>query len=201
MNDWTRPPVLAGDHVRLEPLRPDHADGLRAATADGELWRCWYTSVPAPDAVEGYIEAALAQQARGQALAFAVLDAAGDIVGSTRFYDLDPAVPRLQIGYTWYARRVQRTGLNTQAKLLLLGHAFEALGCVCVGFQTSWFNHASRTAITRLGAKQDGVLRSHLRHADGSLRDTVAFSILDSEWPAVKRHLRERLGRHGGAHG
>ena len=130
-------------------------------------------------------------------MAFAVLDADGVPCGSTRFYDMDPTVPRLQIGYTWYARRVQRTGLNTEAKRLLLGHAFETLGCVAVGFQTSWFNHASRNAIERLGAKRDGVIRNHLRHADGSLRDTVTYSIIDSEWPAVRRHLEGKLAERG----
>ncbi|HEY4555684.1 MAG TPA: GNAT family protein, partial [Lysobacter sp.] len=119
------------------------------------------------------------------------------VVGTTRFYDLDPATPRASIGYTWYARRVQRTGLNTEAKRLLLAHAFETLGCIAVGFETSWFNHASRAAIARLGAKQDGVIRSHFRHADGSVRDSVVFSIVDSEWPAVKRHLDTLMEAHG----
>jgi RimJ/RimL family protein N-acetyltransferase len=128
---------------------------------------------------------------------FSVRDAAGDLVGTTRYYDLDLTVPRLSIGYTWYAQRAQRTGLNTEAKLLLLAHAFETLGCIAVAFETSLFNHASRTAITRLGAKQDGVLRNHKRHADGSIRDTVVFSIIDSEWEAVKRNLLGRLAEHG----
>lgn len=200
-NAWTTSPRLVGRHVALEPLSPDHAGGLRTALGDGELSRCWYTSVPAPGQVDGWIAAALEQQARGGARAFAVLDAAGDVVGSTRYYDMDPAVPRLQIGYTFYAPRAQRTGVNTEAKLLLLGHAFEMLGCICVGFETSWFNQRSRAAIARLGAKQDGVLRSHRRHADGSVRDTVAFSIVGSEWPAVKQNLRERLERGGQDHG
>lgn len=193
---WTRQPRLSGEHVALEPLRREHGDGLRAALAGGELARAWYASVPAPDGVDGYIDAALAMRERGQGWSFAVLDARGEVVGSTRYYDMDPAVPRLQIGYTFYAPRVQRTGLNTQAKLLLLGHAFETLGCIAVGFETSWFNQASRTAIARLGAKQDGVLRNHRRHADGSPRDTVAFSIIDTEWPAVKRNLHYKLDRH-----
>ncbi len=194
---WTAVPTLRGQHVALEPLALLHADGLRAALGEGELSRLWYTNVPAPKDVEAYIAAALEVQAQGKVLPFVVRDAAGDIVGSTRFYDLDASVPRLQIGYTWYVPRVQRTGLNTEAKLLLLTHAFEAMGCICVGFETSWFNHASRTAIARLGAKQDGVLRSHRRHADGSVRDTVAFSIIESEWPAVKRNLQHRLEQHG----
>lgn len=196
VDPWTRVPSLRGQHVVLEPLRADHAGALRLALGDGELSRLWFTNVPAPNDVDGYIAAALEMQAQGKALVFAVHDANGEIVGCTRFYDLDPAVPRVQIGYTFYAPRVQRTGLNTEAKLLLLTHAFETMGCVCVGFETSWFNHASRTAIARLGAKQDGVLRSHRRHADGSVRDTVAFSIIESEWPAVKRNLRHRLEQH-----
>ncbi|MGO1068220.1 GNAT family N-acetyltransferase [Lysobacter sp. CA199] len=190
---WGEQPRLRGEHVALEPLTRTHADGLRAALAGGELARAWYTNVPAPGGVDAYIDGALAMQAKGVAWVFAVLDAAGEVVGSTRYYDMDPAVPRVQIGYTFYAPRVQRTGLNTQAKLLLLGHAFEAMGCIAVGFETSWFNLASRAAIARLGAKQDGVLRNHRRHADGSPRDTVAFSIIDNEWPAVKRNLQYKL--------
>ena len=193
---WSHVPSLRGQHVVLEPLRIEHATSLRAALGDGELSRLWYTNVPAPADVESYIASALDMQAQGKALAFAVHDGNGEVVGCTRFYDLDPAVPRVQIGYTFYAPRVQRTGLNTQAKLLLLTHAFETMGCICVGFETSWFNHASRNAIARLGAKQDGIIRSHRRHADGSVRDTVAFSIIESEWPAVKRNLQYRLERH-----
>ena len=190
---WTMAPCLRGEHVALQSLQADHAQGLRAAAADGELWQCGYGNVPHPEAVENYISAALAMQVAGMGLVFVVRDARGAIVGTTRYYDLDPATPRLQIGYTWYAKQVQRTGLNTQAKLLLLAHAFETLGCIAVGFQTSWLNHASRAAIARLGAKQDGVIRHHLRHGDGSIRDTVTFSIIDSEWLAVKRHLQSKL--------
>lgn len=197
MTIWTEPTTLRGRHVTLEPMRSEHAEALRSATADGALWTRWYTNVPAPEAVDGYVAAALAMQADGTSKAFVVKDALGEVVGSTRYYDMDAAVPRLNIGYTWYAQRVQRTGLNTQAKLLLLQHAFEVLGCIAVGFETSWFNHASRIAIARLGAKQDGILRSHKRHADGSVRDTVVFSILVSEWPAVKSSLQARLVDHG----
>lgn len=200
MSDWSRAPQLAGRHVRLEPLQAGHVAGLREAAADGELWNRWYTSVPKPEAMAAYVDAALGQQATGTMLPFVVRDARGAIVGTTRYYDADPATPRLQIGYTWYATRVQRTGLNTEAKLLLLAHAFEALGCIAVGFQTSWFNTASRAAIARLGAKQDGVIRNHLRHADGSIRDTVTFSIIDTEWPAVERHLHARLEEWGHGH-
>lgn len=194
---WSQPPQLAGEHVALEPLRPEHAAGLRDALSEGRLWELWYASVPHPGTVEEYVAGALAMQARGEALVFVVRDAGGAVVGTTRYYQFDRRVPRLAIGYTWYATRVQRTGLNTQAKLLLLQHAFETLGCEAVAFETSWFNHASRTAIERLGAKQDGILRNHMRHRDGSLRDTVVFSIIASEWPAVKGNLLARLRRHG----
>ncbi len=193
---WNSVPELRGVHVALEPLRMAHAPALRQALGDGGLSRCWYTNVPAPEGAERYVEAALDMQAQGKALPFVVKDAAGEVVGSTRFYALEADVPRLNIGYTWYHRRVQRTGLNTEAKLLLLRHAFEAMGCIGVGFETSWFNQASRTAIARLGAKQDGVLRNHKRHADGTPRDTVAFSIIDSEWPAVRSHLQHLLDSH-----
>nr|WP_066096274.1 GNAT family N-acetyltransferase [Xanthomonas massiliensis] len=193
---WRQVPDLAGGGVRLVPLAAAHAPGLRRALGEGALSRLWYANVPAPGEVEDYVDAALAARDAGTALPFAVLDRDGAVVGSTRFYDLQPAVPNLKIGYTWYAPRVQRSGINTEAKLLLLGHAFEALGCAAVSFETSWFNHASRAAIARLGAKQDGVLRAHKRHADGSLRDTVVFSILDTEWRAVKANLRFRLEQH-----
>lgn len=196
MSHWSRAPVLEGRHVRLEPLQAEHVDGLAKAAADGELWARWYTRVPGPEAMRAYVDAALSPQAVATMLPFVVRDAGGDIVGTTRYYDTDPATPRLQIGYTWYAARVQRTGVNTEAKWLLLAHAFETLGCIAVGFQTSWFNQASRAAIASLGAKQDGMIRNHLRHADGSIRDTVTFSIIDSEWPAVKTHLRSKLEQY-----
>ena len=199
MKGWTAPPRLAGLRVGLQPLQPQHAAALGDAAADGELWNLGYTSVPAPGTEAAYIDHALAQQTAGEALPFVVLDSDGVVVGSTRFYSLDPKVPRLQIGYTWYARRVQRTGLNTEAKLLLLQHAFERLQCICVGFETSAQNHASRRAIAGLGAKLDGVLRSHRLQPDGSVRDTVAFSIIQSEWPAVQQHLNAKLERHAHA--
>ena len=198
---WRTPPTLSGQHVLLQPLQPAHVDGLRKALAGDELSRHWYTNVPRSDQVGAYVEAALAVQAQGRILPFAVLDAEGHVVGSTRFYALEPAVPTLSIGYTWYAPRVQRTGLNTEAKRLLLGHAFEALGCISVSFETSWFNHASRAAIARLGARQDGILRNHRRHADGTPRDTVVFSIIDSEWPGVKSHLNYKLEQGSSIHG
>lgn len=194
---WRHPPALGGAHVSLEPLTLDHVDGLDAAAAGGRLWELLYTSVPAPGETAAYVRSALEMQAADGALAFVVRDATGEIVGTTRYYDLAPSVPRLQIGYTWYARRVQRTGLNTEAKLLLLTHAFEMLGCVSVGLQTSHLNQASRKAIARIGAVEEGILRQHMRHRDGTLRDTVCFSILDREWPAAKARLQAMLAEYG----
>ena len=197
MNDaWKTAPVLQGRHVRLEPLQRGHAEGIAAAAADGKLWELWFTNVPRPGEVDAWIDGALAKQAAGEQVAVSVRDADGRIVGSTRYYELLPDTPRLCIGYTWYARSVQRTGLNTEAKLLLLGHAFETMGCASVGFHTSTHNAASRAAIARLGAKEEGILRQHLRHRDGSLRDSVCFSVLDGEWPAVKAGLEQKLERH-----
>jgi RimJ/RimL family protein N-acetyltransferase len=193
---WSSTPTLRGRLVTLEPLRAGHSDGLRAASADGDLSALWYANVPGPDDVDRFIATALSQRDAGRDMPFVVRDASGDIVGTTRYYDLAADVPRLNIGYTWYASRAQRSGLNVEAKTLLLGHAFDVLGCIAVGFETSWFNHASREAIARLGAKQDGVLRGHKRHADGSIRDTVVFSILQAEWPAVRIHLARRLAGH-----
>jgi RimJ/RimL family protein N-acetyltransferase len=190
---WRELPTLRGQHATLEPLQAAHADGLRAALGEGALSRLWYTGVPAPAQVESYVATALEAQADGAALPFVVRDAAGEIVGCTRYYGLDATVPKLSIGYTWYAPRVQRSGVNTVTKLMLLQYAFETLGCLSVVFETSWFNHTSRAAIARLGAKQDGVLRNHTRHANGTPRDTVVFSIIDTEWAGVKRHLQFRL--------
>ncbi len=194
-------PRLQGRHVSLEALAVEHAPGLRLALQGDALSELWYTNVPRAADAEGWVESALQKRAQGLEVPFVVRDAEGAEVGSTRFYDVDPSVPKLSIGYTWYAPRVQRTGLNTEAKLLLLTHAFESLGCVSVYLETSWFNHASRTAIARLGAKQDGVLRNHRRHADGSLRDTVVFSILGSEWLGVKSNLLHKLEQGGRPHG
>jgi RimJ/RimL family protein N-acetyltransferase len=190
------PVTFRGAHATLEPLAVEHEAGLRAAAADGALWRLWYTSVPSPDAVRSYIDAALAMRERDHAMPFAVRDTAtGEIVGSTRYFNGVPEHRRLEIGYTWYAKRAQRTAINTECKQLLLAHAFETLRCIAVEFRTSWFNQASRRAIERLGARQDGVLRNHQIMPDGSFRDTVVFSILESEWPAVKRHLAYLLAR------
>jgi RimJ/RimL family protein N-acetyltransferase len=188
-------PTLRGRHVRLEPLAREHADGLRAAASDGELWSLWYTTVPAPAAVEAYIDTALAAQAEGRALPFVVRDAEGTIVGSTRFGNVEATHRRVEIGWTWYAQRVQRTALNTEAKRLLLTHAFDTMDCNVVQLCTHWHNLQSRAAIARLGAKQDGVLRSHMIMPDGGTRDTVVFSIITSEWPAVRQGLDARLAR------
>lgn len=193
---WSRVPELRGTHVSLAPLQPDHVPDLQAALAGSGLDRLWYTNVPAVQGVAAYVDAALVAQRQGSALPFVVRDAGGSVVGTTRLYALEPEVPRASIGYTWYAPRVQRTGLNTEAKLLLLQHAFEAMGCISVGFETSWFNLASRRAIARIGARQDGVLRNHKRHRDGTPRDTVVFSIIDTEWAGVKRHLQFLLESH-----
>lgn len=193
---WNTVPTLRGQHVLLQPLQREHVPGLRAALEGSGLDQLWYTQVPSPEQAEAYVQAALQAQAEGKGQPFVVRDAAGDIIGSTRFYDMDASVPRLSLGYTWYTPRAQRTGANTEAKLLLLQHAFEVLGCISVVLETSWFNATSRTAIARLGAKQDGVLRNHKRHADGTPRDTVIFSIIDAEWQGVKRHLQYRLDRH-----
>lgn len=190
--------TLTGGVVALEPLTPEHASELAAASRDGELWRLWYTAVPTPDQVPAWIDSALALQARGLALPFAVRHlGSGDIVGSTRYMNIEPDRRRLEIGTTWYAQRVQKTALNTEAKLLLLRHAFEALGCMAVEFRTHYFNFRSREAIAKLGAKQDGILRQHQVAGNGTARDTVVFSILDSEWPTVQAHLTYRLERLG----
>ncbi|SMP78276.1 GNAT family N-acetyltransferase [Noviherbaspirillum suwonense] len=192
---FIEPVTLTGRHVQLEPLAPGHHDALVAAASDGELWKLWYTSVPSPQTMRNWLETALSMRAHDD-LAFAIRDMRdGSIVGSTRYFRVDAASRRLEIGHTWYARRAQRTGINTEAKLLLLGHAFDALQCIAVEFRTHWMNHQSREAIARLGARQDGVLRNHLRMPDGTLRDTVVFSIIDSEWPTVKRHLQFKLER------
>jgi N-acetyltransferase len=192
---FIEPVTLTGRHVQLEPLAAGHHDALIAAASDGELWKLWYTSVPSPQTMRSWLETALAMRAHDD-LAFAIRDLRdGSIVGSTRYFRVDAANRRLELGHTWYARRAQRTGINTEAKLLLLGHAFEALRCIAVELRTHWMNQQSRAAIARLGAKQDGVLRNHQRMADGTLRDTVVFSIIDSEWPTVKRHLQYKLER------
>jgi len=188
--------TLEGEQVRLEPLATAHAQGLSEAIQDGELHRLWYTIVPSPEQVPAWIEASLQAQQTGKAVPFAVRRRRdGRIVGSTRYMNIEPTQRRLEIGTTFYAASVQRSGLNTECKRLLLSHAFEALRCIAVEFRTHWFNHRSREAIARLGAKQDGVLRKHQQLADGSFRDTVVFSITDDEWPAVRNHLTFRQAR------
>ena len=191
-----KPTILEGDGVRLEPMSPEHADGLRAAAADGELWKLWYTRVPEPNEVSAYIAAGLAGQEQGHMLPWAVRDLrSGTIVGSTRYHDIVADIDRVEIGYTWYAQRSQRTHVNTACKLLLFTHAFETLGCKVVGLRTDNFNFASQRAIEALGAKKDGVLRHHQQRRDGTVRDSVMYSVLASEWPDVKRYLELRLQR------
>jgi len=193
---FIEPVTLRGVHATLEPLAAGHEDAVRAAAADGALWRLWYTSVPSPEATPAWLGRALDMRERQGAMPFVVRDnATGDVVGSTRYFNVDGANRRLEIGHTWYARRAQRTAINTECKRLLLAHAFDALRCIAVEFRTHWFNHASRRAIERLGAKQDGVLRNHQLMPDGSRRDTVVFSIIDAEWPAVRAHLGFLLDR------
>ena len=193
---FIEPVTLKGAHATLEPLAREHEAHLKAAAADGELWRLWYTSVAPPDKMGEYVSIALDMRLRSGAMPFVVRDNAnGEIVGCTRYFNVDAANRRLEIGHTWYAKRAQRTAINTECKLLLLTHAFEALRCIAVEFRTHWFNHASRAAIERLGARQDGVLRNHQLLQDGSKRDTVVFSIIDNEWPAVRRHLCFLLDR------
>lgn len=187
-------PTLEHARVRLEGLSLAHAADLAAATAAGDLWRTWYTSIPAPDAVEAEIERRLGLQAAGRMAPWAVIDtASGAAVGMTTYMNLDEPNRRLEIGSTWLGRAAQGTGINPAAKLLLLTRAFEDLGCIAVEFRTHFHNHQSRTAIARLGAKQDGVLRNHQVWRDGTLRDTVVFSILDAEWPSVRAGLLARL--------
>jgi N-acetyltransferase len=193
-----QPVTLEGHGIRLEPLTYDHHDELLTAAADGELWNLWFTAVPEPDQTRAYIAAALAGQEAGHMLPWAVRELkSGSIIGSTRYHDIVPAVDRVEIGYTWYAKRWQRSHVNTTCKLLLLGHAFDTLGCKVVGLRTDNFNFASQRAIEGLGAKKDGVIRHHQARRDGTVRDSVMYSILASEWRDVKRHLELRLARHG----
>ncbi|NII10230.1 GNAT family protein [Oleiagrimonas sp. C23AA] len=186
--------TLRGEHVVLEPLGMVHAAGLAEAVTDGDIHRLWFTGAPAPEEVVGYIAKAQAQAEAGTAQAFAVRRVAdGQVLGSTRFCHADAENRRLEIGYTWYAKRAQRTAVNTECKYLLLQHAFETLEAIAVELRTHWLNHRSRAAIERLGAKCDGVLRNHRRTPDGSLRDTVVYSIIAGEWPAVRQHLTFKL--------
>ena len=191
------PVALEGHGVRLEPLTEAHRDGLGAAAADGRLWELWYTSVPGPEETAKYIADALAGQQAGHMLPWAVRElGTGGIAGTTRYHDILPQVDRVEIGYTWYAAQWQRSHVNTACKLLLLAHAFDTVGCKVVGLRTDNFNFASQRAITALGAQKDGVIRHHMARRDGTVRNTVMYSILATEWPDVRRHLTTRLARH-----
>jgi N-acetyltransferase len=193
---WIRPIIMCGEHVKLEPMQAGHATALGEAAQDGELWRLWFTGVPDPATVVEYVTSALERQKKEGGMPFVVRHrASGEIIGTTRYLHVDGINRRLEIGSTWYAKSHQRTAVNTECKLLLLAHAFETLAAIAVEFRTHWHNRASRAAIERLGAKQDGVLRQHSVGRGGGYRDTVVFSILDSEWPATRQNLDFRLGR------
>jgi len=197
-----QPIVLEGGGVRLEPLTDDHQPALAQASADGRLWELWFTAVPPPEGMRAYVAAALEGQADGDMLPWVVRDlASGALIGSTRYHDIVRAIDRVEIGYTWYAQSRQRTHVNTTCKRLLLAHAFETLGCKVVGLRTDGFNFRSQRAIEALGARKDGVIRHHALRRDGTVRDTVIYSILATEWPDVRRHLDLRLARHATAGG
>jgi RimJ/RimL family protein N-acetyltransferase len=187
---FVEPVTLRSRGIALQPLALDHVEGLRAAAADGELWKLRVTSVPEPQETLGYVESALQMREAGHRFAFAVTDeATGTVLGSTSYHDILPAVKRVEIGYTWYAKRCQRTHVNTTCKLLMLAHAFDTLGCHVVGWRTDNFNHASQQAIERLGARKDGVIRGHALRRDGTIRDTVMYSLRSGEWPEVRAQL------------
>ena len=191
------PVTLEGHGVRLEPLGHEHAGGLRNAASDGRLWELWFTSVPEPSGVESYIDTALAGLAQGHMLPWAVRElAGGTLIGTSRYHDIVAPIDRVEIGYTWYAKAWQRSHVNTSCKLLLFAHAFDTLGCQVVGLRTDNFNFASQQAIERLGARKDGVIRHHQARRDGTVRDSVMYSVLAAEWPDVRRHLSLRLARH-----
>jgi RimJ/RimL family protein N-acetyltransferase len=194
VNPFTQPITLTGRHAILEPLSHEHHEGLVEATRDGELWKLWYTWVPSPEGMRAEIDRRLGLQKSGSMLPWTVRTPANrKIIGMTTYMNIDAEYRRVEIGSTWYAKSVQRTALNTECKLMLLTHAFESLACIAVELRTGFFNFQSRRAIERLGAKQDGILRNHMRYADGSLRDTVVFSIIAIEWPGVKQHLSFKL--------
>lgn len=191
---WLEPTTLRGQHAHLVPLEITHREALEQAARDGELWKLWYTSVPQPEGMAKEIERRLRLQTQGTMLPWTVVDATtGAVAGMTTYMNVDQDTRRVEIGSTWYAKRVQRTPLNTECKLMLLRHAFETLDCPVVEFRTSFFNQQSRKAIERLGAKPDGILRNHGRHADGTLRDTCVYSIIQTEWPTVRSHLTHQL--------
>jgi RimJ/RimL family protein N-acetyltransferase len=192
-----QPIVLERDGIRLEPLTEAHHDALVEAASDGRLWELWFTAVSPPDGMRAYVADALQGQREGQMVAWVVRDlASGAVIGATRYHDILPRLDRVEIGHTWYAQSRHRTAVNTTCKLLLLGHAFDTLGCKVVGLRTDNFNFGSQRAIERLGAKKDGVIRHFGLRRDGTVRDTVMYSILHSEWPDVRRHLELRLRRH-----
>ena len=193
---FVQPVILRDRGIRLEPLALGHEDGLRTAAADGELWQIRVTSVPEPAQTRAYIETALQMREQGSRFAFAVIDEAGErVLGSTSFHDIMPAVQRVEIGYTWYAQSVQRSHVNTTAKLLMMGHAFDTLGCQAVGWRTDNYNFASQRAIERLGARKDGVIRHHQLRRDGTVRDTVMYSMTAAEWPEARAQLLYLLER------
>lgn len=193
-SSWLKNVSLSSETVSLIPLKITHQSDLLEAASDGELWNLWYTGIPDENTIDSYIKFALSQQKQGLSLPFVVKHNESDrIIGSTRFCNADAPNKRVEIGYTWYSKSFQRTSVNTECKTLMLNHAFEELSAIAVELRTHWFNHASRNAIARLGAKQDGVLRNHQLMPDGSFRDTVVFSIISSEWPAVKKHLNYKM--------
>lgn len=190
---WLEHIILKGEIVTLEPLAADHVERLRDAVMDGESWKLWFANVPSPDQMEGYVINAIENAKKGNIAFIVRLNETDRIVGSTRFYNVDEINKRPMLGYTWYAQSVCKTGVNTECKLLMLSYAFEQKGAIAVEFRTHYFNQVSRTAIERLGAKQDGILRSHQIMRDGSIRDTVVYSILQYEWPSVKNNLIAKL--------
>ena len=195
-NPWLFETELVGKHVTLTPLDKCHRDALVAAASDGNLWELWYTGVPSEETIDATIEFALSEQSKGRSLPFIVIDNKSEkIIGSTRFCHAVPEHRRVEIGYTWYSKSYQRSFVNAECKLLMLSHAFETLNAIAVEFRTNWYNHASRTAISKLGAKQDGVLRNHSVDSEGVYRDTVVFSIIENEWATAKKSLLFRLSR------
>lgn len=197
MKNWLQDTELLGKFVTLIPLQKSHRNSLIEAASDGKLWELWFTSVPSKETVDSYIDFALSEKDLGRSLPFVVVENSTDkIIGSTRFCNAEPEHKRLEIGYTWYSKSYQRTPVNTECKFLLLSHAFEKLGSIAVEFRTHFFNEASRKAISRLGAKQDGILRNHRIEEGGTIRDTVVFSILENEWKVVKKSLEFKLKRN-----
>lgn len=197
MSNWLKEVELTGKIVRLVPLRSSHREALLEAAGDGELWKLWYTSVPSSENIDQYLENALSEQKSGSSLPFVAIDVkTNQAIGTTRYMNINSQNRRLEIGSTWYSKNSQRTGINTECKYLLLQYAFEKLNCIAVEFRTNWFNYRSRNAILRLGAKQDGVLRSHRVDTNGILRDTVVFSIIQMEWPVIKKSLKYEMDKY-----